>query len=224
MAAYTTQDLLSRSLSGAAGGALGGGAAGAAIGAWNAPPEERRQGALAGARKGALGGAALGATAMSLPPLTARLLQMRIDPMELERQVALAAGYDANPAFDKAIKALSDLRDKLQAVAPTSAAGAFGAGAVGAASSAAGSEGARRAAGGLRQKMFPKKPGADAPPAENESRESTSPQKNATIGPVPLEDNPQDQRTRRVAELLKKMVPTSSAGGSAAPTPPRGTP
>ena len=222
MPVLSSQDF-ARALSGAVGGALGGGAAGATIGALRAPEgEDRKQYALSGARKGALGGAALGGSMMAVPPVLANLLEMRANQMDAQRQAAVALGYQ-DPAFDNMVDALVSLRDRLREVIPAGALGALGAGAAGAASSRVGSEVSRQVAGRLRQKMFPKDRGAvaaESPIAYGDGEAA----KTGTAGVAAPEDSPQEQRTRRLAELLKKVVPTTSAGGSTAPTSPRGTP
>lgn len=223
-AIFSAQDF-ARALAGATGGALGGGAAGALVGAVRAPEgESRRQHAVQGARSGALGGAVLGGASMAVPTVMANLLGARADQMSAERQAAQALGYQ-DPDFDRAAEALAALRDRLLEMIPPGALDAARAGAVGAAGARAATEARRLAVERLRQLMPQKGHGSVAPegrvPYGGVNGAAKTGMVSTTSAP---EDSPHDQRARRLAELLKRAVPTTSAGGSTAPTPPRGTP
>lgn len=179
-------------------------------------------GAKRGARRGALGGGITGGLLGGVLPLSSNALDARKDVL-----LKLMGKDEILPkdvmALGKYVQQMEELRDMVAQATP-SVSGTFTGAAKGTAVSALGGAAAGHVAGRLRQKMFPNKKHDVASDRTSAYDADEAPEKSGAVHMVPPEDNPQDQRSRRIAELLKKAVPTSSAGGSASPTPPRGTP
>lgn len=222
-----------RTLTGALGGAAGGAGAGAAIGAYRAGEDERREGARQGALRGAAGGALAGASHTLLPLTLAQVA----DALKARTLSGMrSGGMDADGAARAAAlaQALEKLREHATGSIPGSAMRAAGAGALEGASSAAMDAAFDYGRSFLRRKMGYDLPGAGtqglAQAAVPMYEETSTEEKAGSLDPTAPtkaempEDSPLEQKHRRLAELLKKVVPTSSAGGSASPTPPRGTP